>query len=107
MAHMDITEIAVTRTVIEAAAGPPRRHSLLRRIESLLGLLVEIPAGGSPGAVIDAIERSGAHVRALEIAQEGDRRSVAADVELRDVEAPDVVVAVGEVDGVLEVRWNE
>jgi putative Mg2+ transporter-C (MgtC) family protein len=70
-------------------------------------LLVEIPAGGSPGAVIDAIERSGAHVRALEIAQEGDRRSVAADVELRDVEAPDVVVAVGEVDGVLEVRWNE
>ena len=70
-------------------------------------LLVEIPAGGSPGAVIEAIERSGARVRALEIAQEGDRRSVAADVELHDVEAPAVVVAVGEVDGVLEVRWNE
>jgi putative Mg2+ transporter-C (MgtC) family protein len=70
-------------------------------------LLIEIPAGGSPGAVIEAIERSGAQVRALEIAQEGDRRSVAADVELHDVEAPAVVAAVGEVDGVLEVRWNE
>jgi putative Mg2+ transporter-C (MgtC) family protein len=70
-------------------------------------LLIEIPAGGSPGAVIEAIERSGAQVRSLEIAQEGDRRSVAADVELHDVEAPAVVAAVGEVDGVLEVRWNE
>ena len=70
-------------------------------------LLVEIPAGGSPGAVIEAIERGGGRVRALEIAQEGDRRSIAADVELSGIEAPTVVAAVGEVDGVLEVRWNE
>ena len=70
-------------------------------------LLVEIPAGGSPGPVIEAIERSGGHVRSLEIAQEGDRRSIAVDVELADVEAPAVVAAVGEIDGVLEVRWNE
>ena len=45
--------------------------------------------------------------RTLEIAQEGDRRSIAADVELKGIEAPTVVAAVGEVDGVLEVRWNE
>jgi putative Mg2+ transporter-C (MgtC) family protein len=70
-------------------------------------LLVEIPAGGSPGPVIEAIERSGGHVRSLEIAQEGDRRSIAVDVELSGVEAPAVVSAVGEIDGVLEVRWNE
>jgi putative Mg2+ transporter-C (MgtC) family protein len=70
-------------------------------------LLVEIPAGGSPGAVIEAIEQSGGHVRALEITQEGDRRSIAVDVELSRVEAPAVVAAVGEIDGVLEVRWNE
>ena len=70
-------------------------------------LLVEIPAGGSPGPVIEAIERSGGHVRSLEIAQEGDRRSIAVDVELAGVEAPAVVAAVGEIDGVLEVRWNE
>jgi tripartite ATP-independent transporter DctM subunit len=43
MAHVEITEISVTQTVIEATAGPARQ-SLLRRIESLLGLLVEIPA---------------------------------------------------------------
>jgi tripartite ATP-independent transporter DctM subunit len=44
MAHVEITEISVTRTVVQETAGPPRRHSLLRRIESLLGLMVEIPA---------------------------------------------------------------
>jgi putative Mg2+ transporter-C (MgtC) family protein len=70
-------------------------------------LLVEIPAGGSPGPVIDAIERAGGHVFALEIEQEGDRRSIAVDVELRGVSAPGVVAQVGEIDGVLEVRWTE
>jgi putative Mg2+ transporter-C (MgtC) family protein len=70
-------------------------------------LLVEIPAGGSPGAVLEAIERRGGRVVALEIAQEGDRRSIAIDVELRGIEAPLVVADVGEIDGVLEVRWTE
>ena len=70
-------------------------------------LLVEIPAGGSPGAVIEAIERRGGRVVALEIAQEGDRRSIAADVELRGTDAPAIVADVGEIDGVLEVRWTE
>jgi putative Mg2+ transporter-C (MgtC) family protein len=70
-------------------------------------LLVEIPAGGSPGAVIEAIERYGARVVALEIAQEGDRRSIALDVELRGLAAPRVVAEVGDIDGVLEVRWTE
>jgi putative Mg2+ transporter-C (MgtC) family protein len=70
-------------------------------------LLVEIPTGGSPGSVVEAIERSGGHVRSLEIAQEADRRAIAVDIELHGVAAPEVVAAVGEVDGVLEVRWNE
>ena len=70
-------------------------------------LLVEIPAGGSPGAVVEAIERRGGRVVGLEIAQEGDRRSIAADVELRGIEAAAVVADVGEIDGVLEVRWTE
>jgi tripartite ATP-independent transporter DctM subunit len=43
MAHVEITEISVTQTVIQETVGPPRQ-SLLRRIEFLLGLLVEIPA---------------------------------------------------------------
>ena len=70
-------------------------------------LLVEIPAGGSPGAVLEAIERRGGRVVSLEIAQEGDRRSIAVDVELRGIDAPLVVADVGEIDGVLEVRWTE
>ena len=70
-------------------------------------LLVEIPAGGSPGPVIDAVEHRGGRVVSLEITQEGDRRSVAVDVELRGVAAPAIVADVGEIDGVLEVRWTE
>ena len=70
-------------------------------------LLVEIPAGGSPGAVVEAIESTGGRVVGLEIAQEGDRRNIAADVELRGIDAAAVVADVGEIDGVLEVRWTE
>jgi putative Mg2+ transporter-C (MgtC) family protein len=70
-------------------------------------LLVEIPAGGSPAPIIDAIERQGGRVVSLDIAQEGDRRSVAVDVELRAGTAPAVVAGVGEIDGVLEVRWSD
>jgi putative Mg2+ transporter-C (MgtC) family protein len=70
-------------------------------------LLVDIPAGGSPGAVVEAIERQGARVVGLEIEQEGDRRSIAADVELHGLAATKVVADVGEIDGVLAVRWSE
>jgi putative Mg2+ transporter-C (MgtC) family protein len=70
-------------------------------------LLVDIPAGGSPVPVLEAIEQRGGRVIALEIAQEGDRRSVAIDVEMRGVPAPTIVADVGSIDGVLEARWTE
>jgi len=70
-------------------------------------LLVDIPAGGSPVPVLEAIEARGGRVVSLEIAQEGDRRSVAIDVELQGVAAPAIVSDVGSIDGVLEVRWTE
>ena len=72
-------------------------------------LVVDIPAGGSPVPILEVIEERGARVIALEIAQEGDRRSVALDVELMNgvVTAPAIVAAVGDIDGVLEVRWTE
>ena len=70
-------------------------------------LLVEVPAGGSPAPLIDAIERQGGRVVSLDIAQEGDRRSVAIDVELQPGTAPAVVAGVAEIDGVLEVRWSD
>ena len=72
-------------------------------------LVVDIPAGGSPVPIFEVIEERGARVISLEIAQEGDRRSIALDVELPNhgVTAPAIVAAVGDIDGVLEVRWTE
>jgi len=71
-------------------------------------LLVEIPAGGSPAPVIEAIERHGGRVVSLDVTQEGDRRSVAADVEMPPGTTGVAVVAgVAEVDGVLEVQWTD
>jgi putative Mg2+ transporter-C (MgtC) family protein len=71
-------------------------------------LLVEIPAGGSPGPIVDAIEQAGGRVVSLDVTQEGDRRSVAAGVELPPGTAPvGVVAGVAEVDGVLEVQWTD
>ncbi len=70
-------------------------------------LVVDIPAGGSPVPIIEVIEQQNARVVALEIAQEGDRRSVAIDVELGRNGAPAIVAAVGDIDGVLEVRWTD
>src|SRR5581483_4212245 len=61
-------------------------------------LVVDIPAGGSPIPILEVIEQRGARVISLEIAQEGDRRSVALDVEMppRVVTAPAIVAAVGD-----------
>jgi putative Mg2+ transporter-C (MgtC) family protein len=70
-------------------------------------LLVDIPAGGSAVPVLEVIESRGGHVVSLEIAQAGDRRTIAVDVALSDVEAPAIVAGVGEIDGVLEVHWTE
>ena len=71
-------------------------------------LLVEIPAGGSPAPIIEAVERQGGHVVSLDVTQEGDRRSVALDIELPPATSPvGVVAGVAEIDGVLEVQWTD
>ncbi len=90
--------------------GPLRglAFRILRRYRPALDrLLVEIPAGGSPAPIIDAIERQGGRVVSLDVSQEGDRRSVAVDVELAAGSAPAVVAGVAEIDGVLEVQWSD
>jgi putative Mg2+ transporter-C (MgtC) family protein len=90
--------------------GPLRviAYRILRNYRPALDrLLVEIPAGGSPVPVIEAIERQGGRLVSLEVAQEGDRRSLAADVELAVGTAPAIVAGVAEIDGVLEVRWMD
>jgi putative Mg2+ transporter-C (MgtC) family protein len=80
---------------------------LSRYHQALDRLIVEIPTGASPVPVIEAIERHGGRLVSLEVAQEGDRRSLAADIELAVGAAPAIVAAVAEVDGVLEVRWMD
>ena len=90
--------------------GPLRAlsYKVVRRYRPEIDrLLVEIPAGGSPAPLIEAVERLGSRVVSLEIEQEGDRRSVAMDVELHGARAPAIVAGVAEIDGVLEVRWTE
>jgi putative Mg2+ transporter-C (MgtC) family protein len=82
-------------------------RSLIRFRPALDRLLVQIPAGGSPVPVIEAIERQGGRVVSLDVAQEGDRRSIAVDLQLAAGSAPAVVAGVAEIDGVLEVRWME
>jgi putative Mg2+ transporter-C (MgtC) family protein len=89
--------------------GPLRivAYRLTRRFrDETERLLVELPAGGSPAPLIEAIERFG-RVVSLDVAQEGDRRSVAIDVALHESNSPRVVAAVADLEGVLEVRWNE
>jgi len=90
--------------------GPLRvaAYTIIRRWHpDVERLLVDIPAGGSPVPILEVLEDRGARVVSLEIAQEGDRRSVAVDVEVRHDIAPTIVAAVGDIDGVLEVRWTE
>ncbi|MEN3342914.1 MAG: putative Mg2+ transporter-C (MgtC) family protein [Actinomycetota bacterium] len=90
--------------------GPLRvaSYRLLRRFRSEIDrLLVEIPAGGSPAPVLEAIEARGGRVVSLDVAQEGERRTIAMDVELHGTAAPVIVSSVAEVEGVLEVRWME
>jgi putative Mg2+ transporter-C (MgtC) family protein len=90
--------------------GPLRifAYRVIRRFRPEVDrLLVEIPAGGSPAPLIDAIERHGGRVVSLDVAQEGDRRSVAVEVEMHKSAAPTIVANVADIDGVLEVRWME
>jgi putative Mg2+ transporter-C (MgtC) family protein len=90
--------------------GPLRvfAYRVIRRFRPEVDrLLVQVPAGGSAAPVIEAIERYGGRVVSLDVAQEGDRRSVAVEVELHTSTAPEIVAGVADIDGVLEVRWME
>jgi putative Mg2+ transporter-C (MgtC) family protein len=90
--------------------GPLRifAYRVIRRFRPEIDrLLVEIPAGGSPAPVIEMIELHGGRVVSLDVAQEGDRRSVAVEVEMQKSAAPTIVANVADIDGVLEVRWME
>jgi hypothetical protein len=67
-----------------------------------------LPAGSSPGPLIDEVEQLGARVHSVEISHEADRRTVLLDVAMPPhVEAPRVIAQVGGLDDILEVRWTD
>ena len=100
----------ITTAAALLTLGPLRiyAYKIVRRYRpEVERLLVDVPAGGSPVPVLEVLEEIGGRVVSLEIAQEGDRRSIAVDVELLGIAAPTIVAAIGDIDGVLEVRWSE
>jgi putative Mg2+ transporter-C (MgtC) family protein len=71
-------------------------------------LLVQLPAGASPGVVIDEVEHWGARIEAIDVSQEGDRRRLLLDVVLpREANSPALVARIADVEGVADVRWGD
>jgi putative Mg2+ transporter-C (MgtC) family protein len=101
----------ITTGVVLAALWPLRiiAYRILHRFRNEDGrLLVALPAGEPPGAVIDAIEAAGVRIGSLEVSQEGDRRRLALDIVLpRDTHSAQLVARIADVDRVAEVRWDD
>jgi putative Mg2+ transporter-C (MgtC) family protein len=71
-------------------------------------LVVQLPAGASPGPLIDGVEGLGARVQSVEIGHEADRRTVVLDVTMPPrVDPPRVIADLGDLDDVLEIRWSD
>ncbi|HEY6068544.1 MAG TPA: MgtC/SapB family protein [Gaiellaceae bacterium] len=102
---------AITTALVLIALYPLRilAYLIIRRFRVEDGrLLVELPAGQTPGAVIDAVERTGARIESIDVSTEGDRRRVELDVELpRDTVAAALVATVADIEHVAEVRWSD
>ena len=101
----------ITTAVVLLSLYPLRiaAYRVLRRFRPEdARLLVELPIGASPGAVIDELERAGLRVEAIDVSQEADRRRLALDVRLpREVQPAGVVARIADVEHVAEVRWSE
>ncbi len=82
-------------------------HVVISRFRPVTGrLLVQLPAGHSPGPLVDEVERLGAQLEALEIGQEGDRRTVALDLGLpQGTDMAKFVAQVSDVEHALDVQW--
>jgi putative Mg2+ transporter-C (MgtC) family protein len=103
---------AVITTALVLIALYPLRiiaYRILHRFRPEDGrLLVELPAGQSPGDVIDELERAGARIDSIDVSQEGDRRRLELDLALpREVAAPRLVARIADVPNVVDVRWND
>jgi len=101
----------ITTAVALVSLGPLRvaAYKIVRLRRGEVGqVLIQLPTGESPAGVVDAIERTGGHIESMEVTQEADRRNLNLLVELRPPRrSPDLVAAVADVEGVLEVRWSD
>src|SRR5438093_6809954 len=103
---------AVITTALVLIALYPLRiiaYRILHRFRPEDGrLLIELPAGQSPGEVIDELERAGARIDSIDVSQEGERRRLEFDVVLpRDTPAAQVVARIADLEHVVEVRWTD
>jgi putative Mg2+ transporter-C (MgtC) family protein len=100
----------ITTGVALLALWPLRAlaYRSVRRLRPDTGLLlVQLPAGQSPASVIDAVE-SEARLEAIEVRQEGDRRTLELTLDVPRAELNQrIVTKLADVDNVLEVRWAE
>ena len=103
---------AVITTAVALAALWPLRALAYRIVGRYRGetgiLLVQLPAGASPGRVIDAVESANARIEGIEIGHEGDRRNLELALSLqREQLAHQLVARLSDVENVLEVRWAD
>jgi putative Mg2+ transporter-C (MgtC) family protein len=102
---------AITTLLVIVSLWPLRilAHRVLSRFRAETNrLAAQLPAGASPGPLIEALERQGAHLRTLEIGHEADRRTVLLDVSLPpESDAPAIVARLSELDDILEIRWAD
>ena len=70
-------------------------------------LVVDLERSNAPGVVLDAVEAAGAHVESLTLADEGERRSIALEVDFPAGTREAVLAAVADIEGVKAVEWAE
>jgi putative Mg2+ transporter-C (MgtC) family protein len=102
---------AITTLLVIVSLWPLRivTHRVMSRFRAETDRLVaQVPAGGSPAPLIEALEQEGAQLRSLEIGHEADRRTVLLDVSLPpQSDAPAIVAKLSELEDVLEIRWAD
>jgi putative Mg2+ transporter-C (MgtC) family protein len=102
---------AITTLLVIVSLWPLRilaHRTIVRFRPETDRLIVQLPAGESPAALISALEEEGAQLRSLEVGHEADRRMVLLDVTLPPrADAPAIVAKLSELENILEIRWAD
>ena len=100
---------AVVATIVVLVSLWPLRilaHRLFERIRpGELRLEVELRANESPSVLLESLETRGVAVRAFEVEDARDRRRVALEVRVEDVQPEAVTAELMRLEPVLGVRW--